>query len=96
LSTDQFIDAMSHRDGFDPHLHPFEQDAKFARIARDRLLSVYLTASDLERTAWREAEVAMAARRSLHREASNAASRVKQIQHVSPRAGLGSVVLALR
>jgi hypothetical protein len=85
LSTDQLIDAMSHRNGFDPHLHPFEQDAMLRRIARDRLLRVYLTASDLERTAWREAEVAMAAKRSLNREATDAARRVHQTRHLSAR-----------
>jgi hypothetical protein len=81
LSTDQLIDAMSHRNGFDPRMHPFEQDAMLRRIARDRLLRVYLTASDLERTAWREAEVAMAARASLDREATDAARRVRQTHH---------------
>jgi hypothetical protein len=81
LSTDQLIDAMSHRNGFDPRMHPFEQDAMLRRIARDRLLRVYLTASDLERTAWREAEVAMAARASLGREATDAARRVRQTHH---------------
>ena len=85
LSTDQLIDAMSHRNGFDPRMHPFEQDAMLRRIARDRLLRVYLTASDLERTAWREAEVAMAAKGSLHREATAAAGRVRQIRHLSAR-----------
>jgi len=78
LSTDQLIDAMSHRNGFDPTLHPFEQDATLRRVARDRLLRVYLTASDLERTAWREADLAMAAKQSLAREAMMAA---RQIQH---------------
>jgi hypothetical protein len=85
LSTDQLIDAMSHRNGFDPRMHPFEQDAMLRRIARDRLLRVYLTASDLERTAWREADIAMAAKRSLDREATDAAHRVRQIHHTSAR-----------
>ena len=78
LSTDQLIDAMTHRNGFDPTLHPFEQDATLRRIARDRLLRVYLAASDLERTAWREADLALAAKQSLAREATNA---VRKIQH---------------
>jgi hypothetical protein len=80
LSTDQLIDAMSHRNGFDPRLHPIEQDAMLRRIARDRLLRVYITASDHERSAWREADIAMAAKRSLDREAAAAARRVRQAQ----------------
>lgn len=85
LSTDQLIDAMTHRGGFDPRMHPFEQDAMLRRTARDRLLRVYLTASDLERTAWREADLAMAAKRSLDREATDAARRVRQTHHLSAR-----------
>lgn len=96
LSTDQFIDAMAHRNGFDPRMHPFEQDARVKRIARDRLLRVYLTASDLERTTWREAEVAMAAKRSLTREAIIAADRLKHTRHTSARFALTLPRLALR
>jgi hypothetical protein len=83
LSTDQLIDAMSHRNGFDPTLHPFEQDATLRRIARDRLLRVYLTASDLERTAWREADLAMVAKQSLAREATSAARKIQHTHHLA-------------
>jgi hypothetical protein len=76
---------MSHRNGFDPRMHPFEQDAMLRRIARDRLLRVYLTASELERTAWREADIATTAKRSLDREATNAARKVQQTHHLSIR-----------
>jgi hypothetical protein len=78
LSTDQLIDAMSHRNGFDPRLHPIEQDAQLRRTVRDRLLRVYLTASDLERSAWRDADLAIAAKLSLDREAATAARKVRQ------------------
>jgi hypothetical protein len=86
LSTDQLIDAMSHRNGFDPRMHPFEQDAMLRRIARDRSLRVYLVASDLERTAWRDADLALAAKLSLDREAADAARRVPQTRLRSARA----------
>jgi hypothetical protein len=95
LSTDQLIDAMSHRNGFDPRMHPFEQDAMLRRLARDRLLRVYLTASELERTAWREADIAMAAKQSLDREARNAARRVQQTHHLSSRRSLVAARLQL-
>jgi hypothetical protein len=76
LSTDQLIDALSHRNGFDPRLHPFEQDALLRRLGRDRMLRAFKDAGERERTAWRAAEQAQAARRSLDREAAAAALNV--------------------
>jgi hypothetical protein len=76
LSTDQLIDALSHRNGFDPRLHPFEQDAMLRRLARDRMLRIYRTTSEFERSAWRDADLALVARRSLDREAAAAARNV--------------------
>lgn len=76
ISTDQLIDALSHRNEFDPRLHPFEQDALLRRFGRDRLLRVYQTAAGLERAAWREADLAQAAKRSLDREAAEAARKL--------------------
>lgn len=76
LDTDQLIDALSHRNGFDPRLHPFEQDALLRRLARDGKLRAYKKAAELERTAWHEAEQAKAAKRSLDREAAVAAMNV--------------------
>jgi hypothetical protein len=76
LSTDQLIDALSHRNGFDPRLHPFEQDALLRRLGRDRMLQAYKEAAERERAAWREAEQALAAKRSLDREAAAAALNV--------------------
>lgn len=76
LDTDQLIDALSHRNGFDPRLHPFEQDALLRRRTRDRLLRVYREAAEAERAAWREADLARAAQRSLDREAAVAARNV--------------------
>lgn len=78
ISTDQLIDALSHRNGFDPRLHPFEQDALLRKLARDRRLRVYQTAADMERTAWRDADLAKAAKSSLDREAATAARNVTQ------------------
>lgn len=76
LDTDQLIDALSHRNGFDPRLHPFEQDALLRRCTRDRLLRVYQRAAEAERAAWREADLAQTARHSLEREAAAAALNV--------------------
>lgn len=76
LSTDQLIDALSHRNGFDPRLHPFEQDALLRRLGRDRMLRAFKDAGERERAAWRAAEQAQAAKRSLDREAAAAALSV--------------------
>jgi hypothetical protein len=75
LSVDQLTDALLHRNGWDPHRHPFEQEATIRRIARDRLLRAYQTMSTMERCAWQAADVAAAARASLHAEALAAALR---------------------
>jgi hypothetical protein len=99
LDTDQLIDALSHRNGFDPRLHPFEQDALLRRCTRDRLLRVYQEAAEAERTAWREADLARAGKRSLDREAAVAARNVlpqPQPVDASRRFSVGVPVLSLR
>jgi hypothetical protein len=45
------------------------------------LLRVYLTASDLERAAWRDADLATAAKRSLDREARHAVQNLRHLRH---------------
>jgi hypothetical protein len=99
FSTDQLIDALSHRNGFDPRLHPFEQDALLRRLARDEKLRVYQKMAAAERAAWREAELASAARRSLDREAEAAARNVApqpQPVDASRRISVRVPVLSLR
>jgi hypothetical protein len=75
LSLAQLVDVLSHRNGWDPRLHPFEQEATIRRIGRQRLLEAYRTASAIEQEAWQAADVAAAAKRSLDQEASGAAVR---------------------
>jgi hypothetical protein len=84
LSAAQLADALFHRNGWDPTLHPFEQDAVLKRVARDRLLSAYREAARIERTAWHAADMAAAARRSLGDEAFDAAQRVRRASSKSP------------
>jgi hypothetical protein len=79
LSVEQLSDALSHRNGWDPRRHPFEQEEILRRAVRRRLLRVYNAASALERTTWHEAEVAAAAKRSLDDEAFAAAQRSRQL-----------------
>ncbi len=80
LSVEQLSDALSHRNGWDPRRHPFEQEESLRRAVRRRLLRVYHAASALERTTWHEAEVAAAAKRSLDDEAFAAAQRSRQLR----------------
>ncbi len=69
LSIDQLIDALAHRNGWDPRRHPFEQDEILRQVAKHRLWRVYQTAADHEQAAWHAVEMAVAARRSLEEEA---------------------------
>jgi hypothetical protein len=78
LSVEQLSGALSHRNGWDPRRHPFEQEAVLRRAAQRRLLRVYQAASALERTAWHANEMAAVAKRSLDDEAFDAAERARQ------------------
>jgi hypothetical protein len=80
LSAAQLSDALFHRNGWDPLLHPFEQDAMLRQVVRERRLHAYQEVSTIERTAWHAADMAAAARRSLEDEAFTAALRARQAQ----------------
>ncbi|GAA4451987.1 hypothetical protein [Phytohabitans houttuyneae] len=78
LTADQFGDVLAGRDGWDPRRHPFEQETRLRVARRDRLRRACETLSEVERSAWQAAEVAVAAKRSLDTEAVAAALRVRQ------------------
>ncbi len=80
MSAEQLSDALFHRNGWDPARHPFEQDAMLRQVVRERRLRAYQEASTIERAAWRAADIAAAARRSLEDEAFAAALRARQAQ----------------
>lgn len=80
LTAVEFADILAHRNGWDPDAHPFQQDAKFSVLRRDRLRRACATLSSVEHSAWRAAEVAMAAQRSLSEEAAEAALRVRRVE----------------
>ncbi|GAA3749161.1 hypothetical protein GCM10022225_36830 [Plantactinospora mayteni] len=84
LTVLQLSDALANRNGWDPRRHPAEQEIVLRRVARDSLLAGYRTAEERERTAWRDAEVAAAAARSLREEAYAAASRAAQLRRWLP------------
>ncbi|MEV4809846.1 hypothetical protein [Micromonospora avicenniae] len=85
LSVEQLSDVFAHRNGWDPRLHPVEQELVLRRAVRDNLLARHQAAREQEQAAWREAERAVAAARSLREEAFAATGRrVEDAQSVLP------------
>ncbi|MCW2638045.1 MAG: hypothetical protein JWP76_351 [Dactylosporangium sp.] len=81
LSAEQLADVLAHRNGWDPRLHPCEQEARLRRVVRERLLSAYRTASEMERAARHAADTAATAKRSLDDEAFAAAERARRTRN---------------
>ncbi|WP_229397893.1 hypothetical protein [Micromonospora okii] len=77
LSIRQLCDVLAHRGGWNPRLHPVEQEVVLARVARDGRLARYRVAAERERAAWRDAESAAGAARALAAEAYAAAERAR-------------------
>ncbi|MBQ1029669.1 hypothetical protein KBX26_06560 [Micromonospora sp. C97] len=75
LSVEQLSDVFAHRDGWDPRLHPVEQELVLQRAIRDNLAARHAAAREREQAAWRAAELAVAAARSLREEAHAATGR---------------------
>jgi hypothetical protein len=72
LSDTQLLDALTHRNGWDPALHPVEQELVLARAAVSHRFSAYQDALDAEQAAWQAADIATAAVRSLRQEVAAA------------------------
>ncbi|GIF03644.1 hypothetical protein [Actinoplanes siamensis] len=75
LSIDQLNDVFAHR-GWNPRLHPVQQEAVLAQAARAHRLSAWYAAVERERAAWRGVEAAAEALSSLRSEAISAPLRV--------------------
>ncbi|MBY8871732.1 hypothetical protein K7640_07745 [Micromonospora sp. PLK6-60] len=88
LSAAQLDDALAHRNGWDPRLHPVEQELVLRRAVRDNLLDRHRAAHEREQRAWRAAELAATAARSLREEARRAAGRTPEVESVSLLADL--------
>ncbi|MEU8296349.1 hypothetical protein AB0C04_03545 [Micromonospora sp. NPDC048909] len=85
LSVEQLSDVFAHRNGWDPRLHPVEQELVLRRAVRDNLFARQQAAREQEQTAWRAAELAVASARSLRDEAFAATGRqVEEQQSVLP------------
>ncbi|MFI1994315.1 hypothetical protein [Actinoplanes sp. NPDC020271] len=75
LSIDQLNDVFAHR-GWNPRLHPVQQEAVLAQAARAHRLDVWTAAVERERAAWRGVEAAAETLAGLRAEAMTAPLRV--------------------
>ncbi|MFJ6198737.1 hypothetical protein [Micromonospora sp. NPDC092111] len=75
LSNTQLDDVFAHRNGWDPRRHPVEQELVLRRAARDHLAARHRAAVEREQAAWRAADLAGTAARSLRDEAFAALDR---------------------
>ena len=85
LSDEQLLDALTHSNGWDPGLHPVEQELVLARAAVRHRFAAYQTALDAEAEAWRAADIATAAVRSLRLEVTAAAARADVARAALPQ-----------
>jgi hypothetical protein len=69
-------DVLAGRAGWDPRLHPAEQEVVLHRACADYLRRVHRAAVTAERAAWHDMELARSGRDSLRREAELAEARV--------------------
>ncbi|MEH0841685.1 hypothetical protein V6U81_04715 [Micromonospora sp. CPCC 205711] len=86
LSLTQLRDVFAHRDGWDPRRHPVEQEVLLARAVREGRREAYRSATERERSAWRDAELAAESARALATEAYAAAERLRPTRVPARRA----------
>ncbi|QLQ39039.1 hypothetical protein [Micromonospora robiginosa] len=79
ITVQQLSDILGGR-GWDPSRHPVEQELLLRRLVRDNLRARQHAASEREQAAWRVAETAAAAARSLREEAFAALHPVAEPQ----------------
>jgi len=84
LSDTQLLDALTHRNGWDPALHPVEQELILARAAVRHRFAGYQAALDAEQAAWQASDIATAAVRSLRMEVASAEALAEAARAVLP------------
>jgi hypothetical protein len=72
LPTAAVADALAARAGWDPRLHPVEQELAVHQAAVAHLRARYEQAAEAEQTAWHDAQLAARTRQSLRAEAARA------------------------
>ncbi|MEW2473194.1 hypothetical protein AB0875_05310 [Micromonospora gifhornensis] len=83
LSVEQLSDVFAHR-GWDPRLHPVQQELVLRRAIRDHLFARQRVAREREQEAWHAAEVAAAAARNLRAETTTALLTADQQDSLLP------------
>jgi hypothetical protein len=84
LSDTQLLDALTHRNGWDPALHPVEQELMLARAAVTHRFAAYQRSLDAENAAWQAADIATAAVRSLRQEVAVAEALAESARAALP------------
>ncbi|MFC4148762.1 hypothetical protein ACFO0M_21105 [Micromonospora mangrovi] len=79
ITVQQLSDILGHV-GWDPRRHPVEQELLLRRMVQQNLLTRQQAAREREQAAWRAAELAAAAARSLRDEAYAATGRTPDAQ----------------
>lgn len=86
LSDTQLLDALTHRNGWDPALHPVEQELVLARAAVSHRFAAYQLSLDAENAAWQASDIATAAVRSLRQEVAAAEALAEAARAALPEA----------
>jgi hypothetical protein len=76
-------DAITGRNGWNPRLHPVEQEFAVRRAVATERQRRYHLAAAAERTAWHDTELAHATRDSLQQEATLATIRATAVRHLT-------------
>ncbi|AGL14284.1 hypothetical protein [Actinoplanes sp. N902-109] len=84
ISDEQLLDALTHRNGWDPTLHPVEQELVLARATVEHRFAIYQQALTIEDEAWQAADVATAAIRTLRDEIVVAQARADAARQALP------------
>mgnify|MGYP004492175389 CR=1 FL=1 len=84
ISDDQLLDALTHRNGWNPALHPVEQELVLARATVDHRFRAYQEALSAEEAAWKLADVATAAVRTLRNEVTAALAQADAARQALP------------
>ncbi|WP_306212375.1 coiled-coil domain-containing protein [Actinoplanes sp. RD1] len=86
ISDEQLLDALTHRNGWDPSLHPVEQELMLARATVEHRFQAYQSALAAEDAAWQAADVATAAVRTLRNELTAAQATADAARQALPEA----------
>ena len=78
-------DALAGRNGWNPHLHPADQELHLHRAVAAHLAHRYREATAIERRAWHDAQLAAATRDSLRVEAATANAHATGLAELQPR-----------